>query len=257
MIRLGVSRFGVGLATGTKILDECAALPDGHRGVDMSRDRSSPTTWAPAATRPRSTMPRAGCWRRRSSPTTPTIRRPAGTSSGPSEWWDSVVQSTRQLLADRRGRSRRASAAWRSPATAWAACRWTPTAGCCATSTPIWSDKRPGGPGRAVLREGRSGPLVPAHRQRLSRAALHGLQDPLVPRPRAGDVPPHPQGDRHQGLHQLPADRPHRHRLFLRLGQRRLRPAGLGLLRRAAGRRRTCRARFCPRSSRRRRSSAS
>ncbi len=29
MIRLGVSRFGVGLATGTKILDECAALPEG------------------------------------------------------------------------------------------------------------------------------------------------------------------------------------------------------------------------------------
>jgi deoxyribose-phosphate aldolase len=29
MIRLGVSRFGVGLATGTKILDECAALPHG------------------------------------------------------------------------------------------------------------------------------------------------------------------------------------------------------------------------------------
>jgi len=29
MIRLGVSRFGVGLATGAKILDECAALPHG------------------------------------------------------------------------------------------------------------------------------------------------------------------------------------------------------------------------------------
>jgi deoxyribose-phosphate aldolase len=29
MIRLGVSRFGVGLATGTTILDECAALPHG------------------------------------------------------------------------------------------------------------------------------------------------------------------------------------------------------------------------------------
>lgn len=29
MIRLGVSRFGVGLATGTRILDECAALPHG------------------------------------------------------------------------------------------------------------------------------------------------------------------------------------------------------------------------------------
>ena len=29
MIRLGVTRFGVGLATGMKILDECAALPHG------------------------------------------------------------------------------------------------------------------------------------------------------------------------------------------------------------------------------------
>ncbi len=29
MIRLGVSRFGAGLATGAKILDECAALADG------------------------------------------------------------------------------------------------------------------------------------------------------------------------------------------------------------------------------------
>jgi deoxyribose-phosphate aldolase len=29
MIRLGVSRFGVGLGSGTKILDECAALPSG------------------------------------------------------------------------------------------------------------------------------------------------------------------------------------------------------------------------------------
>ena len=29
MIRLGVSRFGVGLATGTKLLEECAALPGG------------------------------------------------------------------------------------------------------------------------------------------------------------------------------------------------------------------------------------
>lgn len=29
MIRLGVSRFGVGLATGTKILDDCAAIPGG------------------------------------------------------------------------------------------------------------------------------------------------------------------------------------------------------------------------------------
>ena len=29
MIRLGVSRFGVGLATGAKILEECAALPEG------------------------------------------------------------------------------------------------------------------------------------------------------------------------------------------------------------------------------------
>ena len=29
MIRLGASRFGVGLATGAKILDECAALSDG------------------------------------------------------------------------------------------------------------------------------------------------------------------------------------------------------------------------------------
>ena len=29
MIRLGVDRFGVGLATGTKILEECAAFPDG------------------------------------------------------------------------------------------------------------------------------------------------------------------------------------------------------------------------------------
>ena len=29
MIRLGVSRFGVGLGSGTKILDECAALAGG------------------------------------------------------------------------------------------------------------------------------------------------------------------------------------------------------------------------------------
>jgi deoxyribose-phosphate aldolase len=29
MIRLGVSRFGVGLVTGVKILEECGALPDG------------------------------------------------------------------------------------------------------------------------------------------------------------------------------------------------------------------------------------
>lgn len=30
MIRLGVNRFGIGLAAGTKILDECAALPGGR-----------------------------------------------------------------------------------------------------------------------------------------------------------------------------------------------------------------------------------
>ena len=48
----------------------------------------------------------------------------------PADWWDSVVRSTRQLLAS--GAARPESiAAWQSPGTAWAACRSMPEAVCC------------------------------------------------------------------------------------------------------------------------------
>ena len=148
-----------------------------------------------------------------SFPTTPSIRSPAGTSSGP------TIGGTRSSGA--RGNS------WRPGRSTAASIRGMAISGhslgcvpldsrgpdCSVQSTPIWSDKRPVAQAARFLEK-----VDPNRWYRLTgngfpAAALHGLQAPLVSRLRAGHVPSHPQGDRHQRLHQLPAHRPDRHRL--------------------------------------------
>ena len=194
-----------------------------------------PTTSAPAATRPRCTMPRAGCLAAAFVPYDTQYPQAGWHEQRPEDWWDSVVQSTRQLLASRAAdpAQHRLPGDFRAQPGLRAAGRRRPAA---AAGDADLVRQAARGPGRPFFQR-----VDPARWYRLTGngfpgAALHGLQDPLVSRPRAGNVPRDPQGGRHQGLHQLPADRPHRHGLLVCVGKRRLRSAGLGLLRRAAGR---------------------
>jgi len=76
--------------------------------------------------------------------------------------------------------------------------------------------------------------MVPPHGKRLPAPPLLGLQDHVVPRQRARNVPEDRQGHRHEGLCQFQTHRTDRDRLLVRLGQRRLRPSRLGLRRPAS-----------------------
>ena len=105
----------------------------------------------------------------------------------PDDWWDSVVQSTRQLLAH----DGVDPAGIRCLAISGHSLGCVPldSAGrLLRDSTPIWSDKRPLEQARRFFNKVDPDDWYPRDRQRLSGGPLHGLQAALVSRPRAADV---------------------------------------------------------------------
>ena len=71
-----------------------------ERGRPRAARSSSPTTWAPAATRPRSTPPTAACWRRARAPYATDFGPGGKAEQDPADWWAAFCAATRTLLEE-------------------------------------------------------------------------------------------------------------------------------------------------------------